>query len=47
MVFLGAWPQLSPDFYRYLWDGNIMLMGFNPYAHSPNTLFDLIQFPQA
>lgn len=47
MVFLGTWPQLSPDFYRYLWDGNIMLMGFNPYAHSPNTLFDLIQFPQA
>lgn len=46
-VFISAIPHLSQDFYRYLWDGNIMLMGFNPYAYTPNALFDLIQFPQA
>ncbi len=47
LVSLGALPHLSQDFYRYLWDGNIMLMGFNPYAQTPNALVELIHFPQA
>lgn len=31
-------PPLSPDIYRFLWDGNIVLQGINPYAYTPEVL---------
>jgi alpha-1,6-mannosyltransferase len=34
-------PELSPDFYRFVWDGELLSKGINPYAHIPN---DLISF---
>lgn len=35
-VFLLALPNLSQDFYRFIWDGRLMLEGMNPYALSPD-----------
>lgn len=34
-VFLLALPNLSQDFYRFLWDGNLLLEGLNPYSLTP------------
>lgn len=36
LVFLVATPNLSQDFYRFLWDGQLLLNGFNPYLLSPD-----------
>lgn len=38
IVILFAIPQLSNDFYRFIWDGELMTMGINPYAHTPEFL---------
>jgi hypothetical protein len=34
-MFLFAQPQLSGDVYRYMWDGNELVHGRNPYARAP------------
>jgi hypothetical protein len=31
-------PNLSDDFYRYLWDGRLALEGASPFAHRPSEL---------
>ena len=36
LVFLLAIPNLSQDFYRFLWDGSLMAEGFNPYLLTPD-----------
>ena len=38
MVFLAALPNLSQDFYRFIWDGRLILAGLNPYLTNPDTL---------
>ncbi len=35
IVFLLAIPNLSQDFYRFIWDGRMLLEGFNPYLSLP------------
>jgi len=35
VVFLFAIPNLSQDFYRFIWDGRMLLAGFNPYLSLP------------
>ncbi|WP_109302452.1 mannosyltransferase [Aquimarina sp. AU474] len=35
LVFLFAIPNLSQDFYRFIWDGRMLLEGFNPYLSLP------------
>ena len=45
LIFICATPNLSQDFYRYLWDGNLMLMGINPYLQTPKEVVELVQFP--
>jgi hypothetical protein len=35
LIFLFRPPELSDDIYRYLWDGDVMLSGHNPYASAP------------
>ncbi len=37
IVFLLAVPNLSQDFYRFIWDGRILLEGLNPYLSLPET----------
>jgi len=39
LVFIALvfpnWPNLSPDSWRYLWDPQVILHGFNPYQIAP------------
>jgi len=35
LVLLIATPSLSQDFYRFIWDGRMLLNGFNPYLYLP------------
>ncbi|UKN01661.1 glycosyltransferase 87 family protein [Paracrocinitomix mangrovi] len=38
LVLIAAMPELSNDFFRFIWDGELMASGINPYAHTPNEL---------
>ena len=40
LVFTGALPMLSQDFYRFIWDGRMLLAGWNPYLYLPQKLID-------
>jgi alpha-1,6-mannosyltransferase len=37
LIFLFATPNLSQDFYRFIWDGRIILEGLNPYLSLPES----------
>ncbi|WP_344930021.1 mannosyltransferase [Aquimarina addita] len=37
IIFLFAIPNLSQDFYRFIWDGRMLLEGLNPYLSLPET----------
>lgn len=37
-VFLFTEPNLSQDFYRFIWDGHLVVNTINPYLHTPNEL---------
>ncbi|WP_179021936.1 glycosyltransferase 87 family protein [Winogradskyella forsetii] len=36
VLFLFAIPNLSQDFYRFIWDGQMIMIGFNPYLSTPD-----------
>jgi len=36
VLFLFSIPNLSQDFYRFIWDGRMILGGFNPYLYRPD-----------
>ncbi|MEZ4809445.1 MAG: mannosyltransferase [Allomuricauda sp.] len=38
LVFLFAEPTLSQDFYRFIWDGELIKNGINPYLYTPKNL---------
>src|SRR5690554_5340884 len=40
LVFLFAIPNLSQDFYRFIWDGHLMAKGVNPYWFTPKMYFN-------
>jgi alpha-1,6-mannosyltransferase len=35
-----AFPNLSQDFYRFIWDGRLILEGINPYLYSPMEIME-------
>ncbi|RXJ49867.1 mannosyltransferase [Gelidibacter gilvus] len=47
VVFLFATPNLSQDFYRFIWDGRMILEGFNPYLFTPESFIGIGKFPVA
>ena len=38
MILIFAFPNLSDDIYRFIWDGRLIHMGISPYAYLPNEL---------
>ena len=42
-----AIPNLSQDFYRFIWDGKLLLEGFNVYLFTPASFIDAGQYPIA
>ena len=47
LVFLWATPNLSQDFYRFIWDGNLVISGINPYLYTPNEILNWKEIPIA
>lgn len=49
LVFMIAIPNLSQDFYRFLWDGQLILNGINPFLYTPDELMAAgeVLFPTA
>ena len=41
LLFLFAIPNLSQDFYRFIWDGQMILSGINPYLTTPDFQMEL------
>ena len=37
LIFLFSIPNLSQDFYRFIWDGRMLFEGLNPYLSLPET----------
>lgn len=35
ILLLGSTPQLSDDYFRFIWDGHLTVLGFNPYYATP------------
>jgi len=40
LIFLLVEPNLSQDFYRFIWDGELVLSGINPYLQSPDAIME-------
>jgi hypothetical protein len=38
VLFLPSIPNLSQDFYRFIWDGRLLISGINPYVFTPEQL---------
>ncbi len=47
VLFLFSTPNLSQDFYRFIWDGRMILGGFNPYLYTPVSFIQNGELPIA
>lgn len=45
LVFLFAVPALSDDFYRFIWDGRLLLNGINPFSYLPENFISQSDVP--
>ncbi|GGD21182.1 mannosyltransferase [Hyunsoonleella pacifica] len=46
-IFILATPNLSQDFYRFIWDGRMIFEGFNPYLYTVESFINQGTFPVA
>ncbi|SFC84144.1 mannosyltransferase [Algibacter pectinivorans] len=46
-IFILAIPNLSQDFYRFIWDGRTILEGINPYLHTVESFINAGKYPVA
>ncbi|WP_242202213.1 mannosyltransferase [Aestuariivivens insulae] len=46
-IFILAIPNLSQDFYRFIWDGRMVLEGYNPYLYTVESFINKGVFPVA
>jgi len=44
LVFIVSLPELSQDYFRFIWDGRLIAEGWNPYQYIPNELMKLPNF---
>lgn len=48
ITFLLSTPFLSQDFYRFIWDGRLLIAGINPYEFTPDQLINSVNtIPQS
>jgi alpha-1,6-mannosyltransferase len=45
VLLLFSLPNLSDDYFRYLWDGRLALAGYHPFLHTPQYFLDNQLFP--
>ncbi|NNC50985.1 MAG: mannosyltransferase [Flaviramulus sp.] len=46
-IFILSIPNLSQDFYRFIWDGRMIIEGINPFLFTPYSFIEQNEFPIA
>lgn len=46
-IFILAIPNLSQDFYRFIWDGRMIIEGLNPYLYTVESFIAIAEYPVA